>query len=120
MSSRTIIEWVSIQDKECLRFRFNGHLNVSEACRAVAEWKKMMSSRPDARVVLIWDCINMLGYDSDARKLWTKALKEVKHQTKEIWVITNSSIIRMGAGIIAMTSHIKTKVIDSEDQIFSV
>ncbi len=120
MSANTFIEWVEIENKECLRFCFHGHLHTSEARRAIAEWKRMYASRTDQQVILVWDCIDMVDYDSEARKLWTKALKELKHQTKEIWVISDSSLIKMGAGVMAMTTHIRTKVVDSEEQIFKL
>ena len=118
MSIKTTIEWVKIQNRVCLRFRFVDHLYASEAHRAIEEWKRMYARKPDQQIVLVWDCLDMTNYDSEARKLWAKALQEMKHQTSEIWVISNSSLVKMGAGIMAMTSQIKTKVVNSEELLF--
>jgi hypothetical protein len=61
----------------------------------------------------------MKGYDSEARKSWTRALKEMKAQIQEIRVISDSSLIKMGAGIMAMITQIKMRVFSSESQVFS-
>ncbi len=59
----------------------------------------------------------MKGYDSAARVQWTEALKEMKPQIDTIWLITNSTIIRMGAYVMGMVSSLDIKVVGAETEI---
>ena len=59
----------------------------------------------------------MKGYDSDARVKWQSALKEMNTQIDSIWLISDSSIIKMGATMMGLFSSLNVKVIKSESEI---
>jgi hypothetical protein len=111
------IEWSEKSGKRCLRFTFGESLTEREAEFAIMEWKRAFQSTEDESIVLIWDCTEMKEYDKEARVKWTGALDEMKSQIDTIWLISSSSIIRMGATIMSMFSSLKLKAVSSESKI---
>ena len=109
----------NLDGNKCLRFHFDGYLEAGEAQRLISEWKRIFTDDPDRKFIVVWNCLKMNGYESDARKLWTDALKGMKPQIQEIRIITESSAIKMGASIMAMVTQTKLRVFSSEDQAFS-
>ena len=79
--------------------------------------KEEIEELPDNSIILIWDCRKMKGYDSDARVKWTDAIKEMKAQIETIWLIADSSLIKMGAALMGMVASINIKTIRSEDEM---
>jgi hypothetical protein len=111
------IEWVNKSGRRCLKFIFDKTLTADHAEVAITEWKEIFQSSEDESIILIWDCIKMQGYDSAARIRWTDALKDMKPRIDTIWLISESSLIRMGASVIALLSSLKIKTVDSENKI---
>ncbi len=111
------IEWKNNPNKKCLKFIFNDKLSEQDAVSAIEKWRKSFKSYPGEKVVLIWDCLNMKGYESGARNLWQSALKEMKGQIDSIWLITNSGFIRMGASVMSVFASYPIKVVDSENAV---
>jgi hypothetical protein len=116
-SQNPTIEWVNKPGKRCLKFVFTETLTASDAEAAIAEWRETFQSSEDQSITLIWDCKKMHGYDSAARIKWTDALKEMKSRIDTIWLISGSSLIRMGASVIGLLSSLKIKTVDSENKI---
>ena len=105
-------------NRPCLRFTFKGYLDAQSALHAVENWRRQFRRIPGERIVLIWDCLQMEGYEQKARTVWTKALTEMKKQIASIWVITDSSLIKMGASVMALFSAIDIHIVRSEDALF--
>lgn len=116
-SEKVKIEWVQKLSKTCLKFVFGERLTSKEAERAIIKWRTEFQSKPDKSINIIWDCRRMKGYDSEAREKWTYALKEMKSQIDTIWLITESSIIKMGASLMSLFSTLDIKVVSSENKI---
>ena len=70
-----------------------------------------------ASIVLVWDCLRMKGYEKGARQLWTAALKKVKPRIESIWLVTNSTLIGMGAAVMSMMSGLSIKTVKSVEEI---
>jgi len=111
------IEWSEKSGKQCLRFTFGEMLTGKEAEIAIAEWREAFESKTDESIVLIWDCRKMKGYESAARTKWTEALKKLKPQIDTIWLISDSTLIRMGASVMSMLSSINIQPVSSEGEI---
>lgn len=111
------IKWVTMNSKKFLKFSFDENLGEEEARVATEQWKKEMAAHANMKVSLIWDCLQMKGYDSNARILWQNTLKEVKDNVEKIWLISNSQFIRVGANVISVFSGIRINPVDSEDKI---
>jgi len=110
------IEWINRVPKKTLRFTFNGRLTQQEAADAIDKWRKNFG-KSNEKFVLIWNCLKMNGYDSDARNLWQHAIKDMKGQIECIWLITDSTMIRMGASVMALFASFKIQTVTSEEEI---
>lgn len=111
------IVWSEKSGKQCLRFTFKRRLTAKEADVAIAEWREMFQSKAEQSIILIWDCKKMKGYDSAARVKWTEALEEMRSQIDTIWLITSSTVIRMGASVMGMFISLNIKAVRSESEI---
>lgn len=111
------IEWSEKSGRQCLKFTFGERLTAKDAEVAVEEWREAFRSKTEESIILIWDCRKMKGYESDARAKWTNALKEMKPRIDTIWLISDSTLIRMGASVMSMLSSLNIKPISSENEI---
>ena len=59
----------------------------------------------------------MIGYETGARTQWTAALKEMKPQIGKIWLISESSFIRIGGAVMAVVTSLDIKPVRSESEI---
>jgi len=111
------IEFCSKHNKTCLKFTFHGKLLVEDSRKAVDIWKKAFESKANEKIILIWDCLKMSGYDPGSRNEWQNAIKVMKNQIDSIWLITNSNLIKVGATVIGIVTSLKINVVNSEDKI---
>lgn len=100
-----------------MKFTFKGNFSEQDARTAVENWRQTFAAKPQDKIILIWDCLEMHDYDQQARTLWQNACKELKSQIDVIWVLTNSILIRMGASVISVFTSLKIKVVSSENDI---
>lgn len=64
-------------------------------------------SRSDVELCDVeWDVRGMTGYDSGARKAWQRQLMPLRRQIRSITLIGGSSLVRMGAGVLALVLRI--------------
>jgi hypothetical protein len=103
--------------KTMLAVSFGERLKEKDAEAAIVDWRESFQSREDTKIALIWDCRRMKGYETGARLKRTNALKRMKSQIDTIWLISDSSLIRMGASVMAMVTSLKIKPISSESEI---
>jgi hypothetical protein len=111
------IEWFQKSGKECLKFTFKGRLTEQMAITAIKKWQEAFRSKPGRKIILIWDCIEMEGYDTAARDQWQNALKAMKDQFDIVWLITPSGIIKMGALIMSQFTSFKLNIASSMSEI---
>jgi len=112
------IEMCEINDEECLRFTFIDKLLEADAVNGVEEWKEIFSSAEESeKITVIWDCLEMTGFDSKARVAWQKAIKQFKKQIDIVWLITDSKAIKTGAKLMSAFVSFKIKVVKSEAAI---
>ena len=111
------VEWCSKTGGNHLRFTFGEKLTAQQAEEAVAHWQEAFAKRKDQCVSLIWDCRKMKAYESAARVIWTNALNEMKPQIGSIWLISNSTIIKMGASVMAMATSLHIKNVNSDSEV---
>ena len=111
------IEWAQKSGKNCLKFTFQESFGEQDAESAIREWRETLATKPQERIVHIWDCLAMKDYDQQARAMWSETCKELKDQIDTIWVITNSLLIKMGATVISVFTSLNIRVVSSEDDI---
>lgn len=108
------IERCHTSGKECLRFVFGEGLTAVGAAAAIGEWREAFRADKGSPKVLIRECRKVKGHDSAARVQWTAALNEMKPQIDSIRLITDSTVIRMGAAVMSMVTSIDIKAIRTE------
>ena len=113
----TKIEVFIRNEKKYIKFVFSGRLEPHDAENAIIQWKDIFSKNSGIKYIVIWDCIRMQGYDHEARKKWQTALSELEKQIDFIWIITHSTMFKMGAQVMALLTNINLKVVETEDQI---
>ena len=111
------IEWCEKTGGNCLRFTFGETLTERDADFAINKWREAFYQRREQCVSLIWDCTSMKQYESGARKKWTNALFEMRPQIGSIWLISDSTIVRMGASVMSMATSLHIKTVRSESEV---
>jgi len=111
------IEWFQKSGKECLKFTFKGRLTEQMAITAIKKWQEAFKSKAGKKIVLVWDCMEMEGYDPAARDQWQNALKAMRDQFDIVWLITNSGLIKIGASIMSGFISFKLNIVSSMSEI---
>jgi hypothetical protein len=112
------IEWKSINGIDCLMFTFTGTLTFESALTAVADWKNHFSTRSGQKIVMVWQCSKMHGYESEARRQWQHTLKILENQIDDVWLISDSLIIQTGAKLMALFAKFNLKVVGHENEVY--
>ncbi len=112
------IEFSEKFGKNYLKFTFYSKLKKDEAAEAIKIWDEYFWKNSDQKIIIIWQCLKITGYEKGAREIWQKALKKMSDRIEEIWVITNSSVIRMGASLISLFVEYPIKIVSTENEIY--
>lgn len=117
--ANTQLVWKTIGEKRFLKFIFNGYLSLEEATPAIAEWRKQFSAEvPEGdKVNIIWDCLEMSGFDPKVKNEWQITLKELSTKIQDIWIISVSPAIRIAALTMGLFSRYKIKTVIKESDI---
>jgi hypothetical protein len=111
------IEQISIHDKECIKLNFGSVLNQKDAIRVCNEWKAVSQVDKTKKYVIIFNAKDMIDYEPMTRTSFQNTMKELKDQIDQIWVISESKLIRGGAAIMGMLTSFSIKAVNSEEQI---
>lgn len=119
VSGNSNLVWEEKSDKLYLKFRFEGFLNDLVAKSMISNWEKEFSSRlnPNAKAIIVWDCLEMTGYSTAARKLWQNKIGEFNNQIEVIWIITNNPIYKLTAKTMSFLTKYNLKSASSESEI---
>ena len=88
--------------------------------KSVEEWKSRFSDKEQLKFIVVWNCLEMTGYEPGARMLWQKTLQDLKSQIEVIWLISNSSLIKAGAKILSLSTSYNVKTVSSEAEIHQI
>lgn len=89
---------------------FRGKLSAGEG-RASAEAFAMEIAREPALVV--WNLIEMTGYEPAARVAWQHALWPLRHRIRGIEVVGGNPVVRIGAVTLTMVLGIEARFIET-------
>ena len=117
LQNKLNIELCNINNDGCLKFSFGEHFNEDDANTAVKEWKDLIGSARGDKINIIWNCLDMKSYEAKALTTWQQALKQMKNQIENIWLITDSKKLKTGAMLMSAFSELKIKVVKSEEMI---
>lgn len=102
-------------DRPYIQFDFTGHLDERSAVQAIAEWKLHMGGA--SKKNLIYNCHEMSGFDSSARKMWQATMGEFKQKIGSIWIISSNILILGAAKTMGILTGFSIKVAKSMDDI---
>lgn len=112
------IEFFEINDEDCLKFTFVDKFLETDAEKGVEDWKDIFNSAEDGvKLTVVWDALEMTGFDNKARIIWQKAIKKFKNQIGVVWLVTDSKTIKAGAKLMSAFTSFKIKVVKSEVDI---
>ena len=92
-----------------LTFYFQGDLTKNKAIQMIEEWEMYMNSQPTEQFILIWEAMEMSGYEPAARTLWQKTLKDFRDRIDTIWLVSDKRIIRLGANLMGTFTKLNIK-----------
>jgi len=119
IQNNPFIEWCQVNSHDCLKFTFKERLTLRNAEIAIVQWKKLFELNPEKKIVLIWHCLEMTGYEPMARIRWQKAIKELKDQIDCVWLISDSKLIYAGAKIMSMFTSFNINIARNEDMVLA-
>lgn len=107
-TKRVTLKKLVISGKSFLQFDFKGHLDMESALAAINDWKQQLST--NQKTNLIYNCVDMTGFDTSARKAWQSALSELKSNTGSIWIISTNAFILGAAKTMGLLSGYDIKI----------
>lgn len=109
------IHFVQLNNKAYLQFDFTGHLTEEIASRAIKQWKTEVEKTQlaNSKVDLIYNCIAMTGFDTNARRNWQVAMKELQSRTNEIWIVSDNILILGAAKTMGLLTRYTIKAVRS-------
>ncbi|NOZ45495.1 MAG: hypothetical protein GXO79_01810 [Chlorobi bacterium] len=115
------IEWIQKKEKKCLRLTINGQLDENIAKKAISKWREEFTFNlaADEKVAIICNCLNMTGYETNARKLWQQTINELKSQIDYMWIISTNTMFKTAAKTMGLLIRFKIKTANSESEIFA-
>ncbi|MTI38387.1 hypothetical protein [Fulvivirga lutimaris] len=118
MANSINISQIKLNDKPFLKFDFPEYLDLKIAEEAISNWKTQLSDfESNNKVDLIFNCMDMSGFDTEARKIWQNTLKELKPQTGQIWVVCENLFILGAAKTMGILSGYQIKVTRSIEKV---
>jgi hypothetical protein len=100
------IQWTDIKNKPHLFLRFSGRFS-SEDARSAIKTIQSMVDKVDGTFTMVWECLDMIGFDAGAREAWQVFIKDVKPKIEAIHLISNNILIRTGARVVGIYAGIK-------------
>lgn len=113
------LNWISRSGKQFLKFIFYGHFSTDQLVHAIASWKNEISRKLalGKKAHIICDCLEMTGFDPEAKKEWQQILKEESQRIEDIWIISKNPTIILAANTMAIFSQFRIKAVYSESEI---
>ena len=112
------VSWTEKYGKKCLRIAIHSHFTEQDALEVSSKWKQEFANLAvDEKADIICNCINMTGYDTEARKIYQSTINQLKPQIGYLWVITSNKIFRTAAMTMGFLTKLKIRTADSEVDI---
>ncbi|MEQ8470168.1 MAG: STAS/SEC14 domain-containing protein [Marinoscillum sp.] len=96
----------------CLKFIFKGKFTEEASDLSTQIWDQEFKSNPDRKFILIWDCVQMTGFEMSARREWIKCMQELHENIDKIIVVSDNVLIRGSA-------RLMLKLFSFESEVFS-
>jgi hypothetical protein len=103
-----------------LHFIFKGKF-TEEASKISSEaWRDEFNNNFQINdYAIIWDCLQMNGFEIGARKEWYSTLSSFSKRIRKVYVVSDSILIRGAARVMLNFFGMKSEIVSSYDQIRS-
>ncbi|HCX23405.1 MAG: hypothetical protein CMB80_06860 [Flammeovirgaceae bacterium] len=105
-------------DIPCVNVRFIGKFTESTSIESTTVWKQTFQKHPKAKFIMVWDCMDMTGFEMSARREWLKHMHELHGQIDRIIVISDSVLIRGSARLMLKLFRFKSEMFNSHHDVW--
>ena len=105
-------------DLPCLNVKFKGKFTQDASEKSTQIWKATFRKYPRAKFIMIWDCMEMTGFELSARREWLKHMHELHDQIDRVLVISDSVLIRGSARLMLKLFRFKSELYDSHHHVW--
>jgi methionine salvage enolase-phosphatase E1 len=114
-------QWTTLADKRYLKFSFESHFSTEDAKKAAEYWLEEFNKlNLEEKNDIIFDCVGMKNYDTDARKIWQDTMLKLKPQIGNIFIISDNILILGAAKTMGLITGFKIKPAKSEEIIIAL
>lgn len=106
-------------DLPCLNVKFKGKFTELASVQSTKIWKVVFDKQEDSKFIMIWDCLEMTGFEMSARREWLTHLHLLHHQIDRVIVISNSVLIRGSARLMLKLFGFKSEIFDSHHDVWA-
>lgn len=82
-----------------LSFTFKGKFTTETSVKGSDYWSSLFDDYPEASFEFEWNCLQMAGFEINARKEWYKSMQRHKNRIKKVTVICDHLMIRSAARV---------------------
>jgi hypothetical protein len=100
------VQWTDIKNKPHLFLRFIERFTSEDAQVAIRTIQPMVD-KVDGRFTMVWECSDMVGFETGAREAWQVFIKNIKPKIETIHLISRNILIRTGARVVGIYAGIK-------------
>jgi hypothetical protein len=100
------IEWQSMKNHRYLVLHFDGHFSAENARNAISTISSMIRMTEE-KIIMVWECTGMAGFDTAARESWSIFMRDIKSKIDKIHLISNKIVIRSGAVVVGIFAGIR-------------
>ncbi len=115
---RANITWIQKDDVEYLKITFTGIFTYENAKWASQKWIDQFQTKPEQRINVIFDALEMTDYEPVARSVWQKTMVELSDQIDSIWLVTDSKLIAAGAKVMSIFTSFRINTVPYESKIY--
>ncbi|MEO9485438.1 MAG: hypothetical protein ABJG47_18405 [Ekhidna sp.] len=102
---------------QCLYFKFKQKL-TQEASKAGSQaWSQYMNEEAGSSFEFVWDCLEMTGFELQARKEWYNTIQNHKNQIAKVYVVSDKLMIRSAAKVMLQFFGIPSKITRSDNEL---
>lgn len=105
-------------DAPCLTFKFKGKFTQTASEESTLAWKEAFAEDPHTKFIVVWDCMEMTGFEMSARREWLKYMHQLHDQIDRVMVISDSVIIRGSARLMLKLFQFKSELFDNYRQVW--
>ncbi|MFY0598803.1 MAG: hypothetical protein JXR03_03970 [Cyclobacteriaceae bacterium] len=107
---------ISINDSY-LSFIFKDKFTEEASASSTKAWKEIFNSRSGKSFTLIWDCLQMTGFEPSAKNKWMECMGGLRNQISSVIVISDNIVIRGASHLMLKFYGFEYRVFKSQEEV---